>query len=372
MPVVVGECGSLGLYTSREPPQYNRTAIGPGNPRLSIHIRDDSTNMEYRAFGNTSLQISVLGFGCGAVGGLMVRGEHREMLRSVDYALESGINYFDTARMYGDGLSEIHIGAVLRELQAKDALIGTKVRLSADEFDDIERTIEGQIDNSLRRLGRESVDIVYTHNSISLARNPQDGRLALDDLERIVGVFRGAVESGKIRHWGLNGLGDTEAVHAAVERFGPSAIHTCHNMLNPTSSYATPSGFPFQDYGQLMKMAAGRGVGTVAIRVLAAGALSGTAARHPIAAQSVAPIATGQTLEEDLAWTDALDFLVTDGFSDSLVEAAIRFAISDENLSTALVGLSSFEQLEQAVATTNKGPLVREAIDRLQDVWAAL
>ena len=302
----------------------------------------------------------------------MVRGEHHDMLRSVDYALESGINYFDTARMYGDGLSEVHTGAVLRELQAKDALIGTKVRLSADEFDDIERTIERQIDNSLRRLGRDSVDIVYTHNSIGMARDSQDGRLSLDDLERVVGVFRGAVESGKIRYWGFNGLGDTEAIHSAVERFSPSAIHTCYNMLNPTSSYPTPSGFPFQDYSRLMKKSAELGVGTVAIRVLAAGALSGTSARHPIAAQSVAPIATGQTLEEDIARTGAFDFLVADGFSDSLVEAAIRFAISDESLSTALVGLSSFEQLEQAVAFTNRGPLAPEAIDRLRGIWAAL
>ena len=77
--------------------------------------------MEYRRFGKTDLQVSVLWFGCGEVGGLMVRGEHQQMIRSVDYALNSGINYFDTARMYGDGLSEIHTGAVLRELNAIEA-----------------------------------------------------------------------------------------------------------------------------------------------------------------------------------------------------------------------------------------------------------
>ncbi|MCH8186159.1 MAG: aldo/keto reductase [Chloroflexi bacterium] len=328
--------------------------------------------MQRRAFGNTGLQVSVLGFGCGAVGGLMVRGEHRDMFRSVEYALQSGINYFDTARMYGDGLSEIHTGAVLRELGAKDALVGTKVRLSAADFDNIEKAIESQIDNSLRRLGRDSVDIVYTHNSIGMERGPGEGRLNLDDLERIVGVFRRAVESGKLRFWGFNGLGDTEAIHSAVERFEPAGIHTCYNMLNPTSGCSTPSGFPFQDYLQLMNKAAERGVGTVAIRVLAGGALSGTSARHPIAAQDVAPIATGKTLDEDVARTGAFSFLVDDGFADNLVEAAIRFAIGNENLSTALVGLSSFEQLEEAVAYANRGPLPAEAMERLEGVWAAL
>ena len=70
--------------------------------------------MQYRRFGNTDIDVSVLGFGCGAVGGLMVRGQHEEMIRSVEHALEHGVNYFDTARMYVDGLSEINTGSVLR------------------------------------------------------------------------------------------------------------------------------------------------------------------------------------------------------------------------------------------------------------------
>ncbi len=327
--------------------------------------------MQYRAFGNTGLQVSILGFGCGSVGGLMVRGEHKDMLRSVEYALESGINYFDSARMYGDGLSEIHTGAILRELGAQEALVGTKVRLSAAEFDDIETAIEGQIDNSLRRLGRDRLDIVYTHNTVGIERHGDRGRLDLHDLERIVSVFRRAVESGKLRFWGFNGLGDTAAVHAAVDRFGPAGMHTCYNLLNPTSGHSVRSGFPFQDYDQLMTRAAEKGVGTVAIRVLAGGALSGSSTRHPIAAHDVGPIATGRTLDEDVAGSGAFSFLVEDGFVDSQVEAAIRFAVSNENLSTALVGLSSFEQLEDAVTYTNKGQLPVEALERLQPIWNA-
>ncbi|MDP6452201.1 MAG: aldo/keto reductase [SAR202 cluster bacterium] len=327
--------------------------------------------MEYRAFGNTGLDVSVLGYGCGAVGGLMVRGEHRDMLRTVEYALESGINYFDTARMYGDGLSEIHTGAILRELGAHDALVGTKVRLSAAEFGNIEEVIKGQIDNSLQRMGRDNVDIVYTHNSIGAASNPDGGQLGLDDLERIVSVFNQAVESGKIRFWGFNGLGDTETIHAAIDKYSPSGMHTCYNMLNPSSSHQMSGAFPYQDYGQLMQKTAEKGIGSVAIRILAGGALTGDATRHPLAAQDVAPIATGQTLSEDLARTSQFSFLVEDGYTDNLVEAAIRFAISSENLSTALVGLSSFEQLEQAVTATNKGPLPSDALEKLEGIWAA-
>ncbi len=121
-----------------------------------------------------------------------------------------------------------------------------------------------------------------------------------------------------------------------------------------------------------MKKAFEQGVGTVAIRILAAGALVGNLNRHPIASQIVSPIASGASMEEDVARTGAFNFLVDDGYTDSLVEAAIRFAISDEGLSTALVGLSSFEHLETAVAATNKGPLPEEAIKKLEGIWSAL
>jgi len=59
--------------------------------------------MQLRVFGRSGMQLSVLGFGCGAVGGLMVRGDHADQERTVVRALEAGVNYFDTAVQYGDG-----------------------------------------------------------------------------------------------------------------------------------------------------------------------------------------------------------------------------------------------------------------------------
>jgi len=84
--------------------------------------------MEYRHFGRTGLTVSALGFGCGATGGLLVKGERREMVRTVSRAIEAGINYFDTARIYGDGTSEVNLGLVLEELKP-DIIVGTKVQL---------------------------------------------------------------------------------------------------------------------------------------------------------------------------------------------------------------------------------------------------
>ena len=326
--------------------------------------------MKINRFGDTELQVSELGFGCGAVGGLMVLGDHKEMMNAVEYAIDSGINYFDTARMYGDGLSEIHTGAILRELDKTDLLIGTKVRIAGDEFEDIAKTISDQIENSLQRLGIDTVDIVYTHNTIGAERNVSSGTLSVDDLNSIVEVFEKAAASGKLRYWGFNGLGETNSIKEALVQYSPSGIHTCYNMLNPTSGYQFTKTFPYQNYEELMKAASGAGIGTVGIRILAGGALSGSLERHPIAQQKVAPIATSDTFQEDVSRTSAFEFLSKEGFVDNLVEASVRFAISNDNLDTALIGLSNFDQLKQAIDYANQGPLPKEALDKISEIWS--
>src|SRR5436309_10492862 len=88
--------------------------------------------MERRTLGRTGLKVSVLGFGCGAVGGLMVRGNPADQERAVARAIQLGINYFDTAAMYGNGESERNLGRVMRSLRP-DILVGTKVRIPAGE-----------------------------------------------------------------------------------------------------------------------------------------------------------------------------------------------------------------------------------------------
>src|SRR5712691_4845917 len=112
--------------------------------------------MEQRPLGRTGLTVSALGFGCGSVGGLMVRGEPADQRAAVTRALDAGVTYFDTAPSYGDGRSEENLGRTLRELGAWErVVVGTKVRLSAAERADPATAIRISIEQSLRRLGRE-------------------------------------------------------------------------------------------------------------------------------------------------------------------------------------------------------------------------
>jgi hypothetical protein len=73
--------------------------------RDTVHARG-GTAMEMRVFGRTGMQLSALGFGCGAVGGLMVRGDPVDQERTIARATAAGVNYFDTAVQYGNGESE--------------------------------------------------------------------------------------------------------------------------------------------------------------------------------------------------------------------------------------------------------------------------
>ncbi|MEJ5198879.1 MAG: aldo/keto reductase, partial [Anaerolineae bacterium] len=115
--------------------------------------------MQYRPLGHTGLEVSVIGFGCGAVGGLLVKGDRREMVAAVARAIELGINYFDTAAIYGDGASETNLGWVLAELKA-DVLVGTKVQLAVTDDEDIAAATVASVERSLRHLRRDHIDLI--------------------------------------------------------------------------------------------------------------------------------------------------------------------------------------------------------------------
>src|SRR5689334_11988902 len=121
--------------------------------------------MDQRAFGRTGLRVSALGFGCGAVGGLMVRGDPADQERAVARAIDAGINFFDTAPSYGDGRSETNLGRVLAELRP-NIVLATKVMFRAQDRTDFAGAVQRSIDESLGRLGRDHVDLLQLHNAI--------------------------------------------------------------------------------------------------------------------------------------------------------------------------------------------------------------
>jgi aryl-alcohol dehydrogenase-like predicted oxidoreductase len=211
--------------------------------------------------------------------------------------------------------------------------------------------------------------LIQLHNPVAETRRPDRGWISVEDALVALQAFQKLRREGKIRHWGINGLGDTDALHRAIASNKAATIQCCFNLLNPTAGFQVPYDFPFQDYRCLIDSAAARQMGVIAIRVLAGGALTGSTRRHPNAAQQVDPIATGRDFTEDVARARRFDFLVDDGYVGSLPEAAVRFALGKAEVSTVLVGFSDAEQLEQAIEAAGKGPLPAEALTRVREHW---
>ena len=316
--------------------------------------------MEMRVFGRSGMQISLLGFGCGAVGGLMVRGAPADQERAVARALEAGVNYFDTAVQYGDGESEKNLGRALQKLKPANAIVGTKVRLPTADFGRIGDAVAKSIDGSLNRLCLERVDILHLHNAITVIGGGEalSVRQVLDE---VAPAFERLRVQGKTRLLGITAVGDTAALHQVIDARLFDSAQVVYNMLNPSAATLLPANYPAQDYGRLFDHTQAAGVGVVGIRVLAGGALSGSAERHPIASPRPAPIGSATSYDMDLERARRLQPLVKEGFAESLTEAATRFAMSHPAMGTILVGMATPQQFEQALAAVQKGPLPQSA-----------
>jgi aryl-alcohol dehydrogenase-like predicted oxidoreductase len=320
--------------------------------------------MQLRAFGRTGLRLSMLGFGCGAVGGLMVRGDPADQERTIARAIAAGVNYFDTAVQYGNGESETNLGRVLQRLKPTNAVVGTKVRLPPEAFGRVAEAVANSLEGSLARLGLERVDIFHLHNPITVSGG--GSTLSVQQvLGDVVPAFEHQRQQGKIRFLGITAVGDTEALHQVIDSRAFDSAQAVYNMLNPSAAAELPKNYPAQDYGRLFDHTEAAGTGVVGIRVLAGGALSGARERHPIASPPPEPIGSAMSYDADLERARRLMPLIEEGFAASLTEAATRFALSHPAMGTLLVGMATPQQFEDAVAAVERGPLPEAALERL-------
>src|SRR6516162_4620639 len=298
--------------------------------------RGRGITMEMRVFGRTGMRLSVLGFGCGAVGGLMVRGDPLDQERTIARAIDAGVNYFDTAVQYGGGESEKNLGRILQKLKPADAVVGTKVRLPSAEFDHIADAVATSLEGSLARLRRDRVEIFHLHNVITEAGGGET--LSVQRvLDEVVPAFERLRQQGKTRFLGLTAIGDLAALYQVIDAGAFDSAQVVYNMLNPSAGAELPPNYPAQDFGRLFDHTRKAGVGVIGIRVLAGGALSGSTERHPIASPPPEPIGSAMSYEVDVARARRLMPIVQEGFAASLTEAATRFALSHPAIGTILV-----------------------------------
>ena len=334
--------------------------------------------MRYRPLGRTGLNISEIGFGCGNTAGLMTQGSVEDERAAVQRAVELGVNYFDTAPNYGarvggTGVSERHLGQVLRDLSI-DPIVGSKVEFSPDELSDISGTILRSVEESLSRLGRDSLDILYLHNRFAYERSLREGsigsQLSVEDVLGPGGVaetFELLRDRGSVRFLAFCSTGgDPLAVQDVIASGRFDVVQLIYNILDPTEGGAPPRGYRGPDHGDTIKQAAAEGMGVVVIRVLSGGALSGNPERHPLNEGSRAGSAD---YAAQAAQAQSLRFLTPDG-QQTLAQAAVRFALANPGVSTTLVGFSAVEQVEEAARASELGGLPPEDLAKIE-AWYA-
>ena len=321
--------------------------------------------MRYRAFGRTGLRVSEVVFGGGWVVGVLIHQDDATKLATLKRAMEAGINWVDTAPMYGKGQSEQALGWLLRELHTQPHL-STKVYLDPDRLDDIAGQVERSVHESLWRLNRESVDVLLLHNPVE-----RDGTAGAVTLRHVLGA-NGAADAldrmraqGLTSHIGFTALGDASVCRALVDSGRFDAAQVYYNLLNPSAARAMPAQWTGQDFGGLVAACKAQGTAVMAIRVFAAGVLASDT-RH---GREVV-ITQGADVGSEEQRARSVIGALGDRYG-TRAQAALRFVLANPDVACAIVGLAEPAHLEEALAGQAMGPLPADAMAALERVYAA-
>ena len=323
--------------------------------------------MQRRRFGRTGLEVPALTFGGGWVGGLLIRGSQEVREGVLHKALGVGIDWVDTASLYGNGVSETVIGQWLRTVpQAKRPRISTKFNIDTSARD-FAGQVERSVADSLQRLGLASVPVLILHSRIVGETSAGRDNRSLSAQE-VLGAGGIADIMDKLRakglcDWiGLTGLGDPPALHQVIDSGRFDVVQIYYNLLNPTAMAGAGKGWNSTDFDGLLHRCVAKDMGVMGIRVFAAGHLASTE-RHG----REAPItANAENAAEEARAKAALAVLGTQYGTPA--QAALRFGLACPLLSTIVVGIGETWHLDQALGAAEMGPLPASAIQDLENL----
>jgi aryl-alcohol dehydrogenase-like predicted oxidoreductase len=321
--------------------------------------------MKTRKLGRTGLDVSELIVGCGDVGGLMTRGDAADRATAFRRALDSGVNWFDTAANYGKGVSEASLGTLMQETGARPH-ISTKVPIALERLDDIRGQVEESAVASLKRLGLDRVDVLQLHNSL---KDRSEGRfLGVEEVLKKNGVadaLDAMRDKGLCRFVGFTALGETGACRRALDSGRFDTVQVYYNLLNPSAARAMPRGWSGQDFQRLIEGAKAQRVGVIAIRTLAAGII---ASDTRTGREFIMTEDTDVAREE--ARTKAAFAALAPIAQGTRAQMALRFVLANPDVAGINVGFANSRELDEALNAFAAGPLPPAAMARLKGVYA--
>jgi aryl-alcohol dehydrogenase-like predicted oxidoreductase len=319
--------------------------------------------VNYRELGATGMRVSEISLGTWAFGSEWGEVSDDDSMAAMRRAIELGVNFFDTADVYGSGRSEELIGRILKERPGDEIFVATKAGRALDphtaegyDAENLTRFVEG----SLKRLGVEALDLLQLHCPPTEAYAQDSTFEALDGLKR----------DGKIRNYGVS-VERVEEARMALDYPGVATVQIIFNMFRQK---------PIEEF---FALADERNVGILARVPLASGLLSGKMSAdrsfseddHRNFNRNGEAFDRGETFsgvpfENGLEAAEELKELVPE--DATLAQLALRWILMHPAVSCAIPGAKRPGQVEDNVAAADLPPLSDTEMQRVREVYDRL
>jgi aryl-alcohol dehydrogenase-like predicted oxidoreductase len=315
--------------------------------------------MKYRELGRTGWKVSEISFGAWAIGGTWGKVDDQESLAALHAALDGGVNFFDTADVYGDGHSERLLAKLKKERKEK-FYIATKAgrRLNPHTAEGYNRqNLTAFVERSLKNLETDTIDLLQLHSAPTAVYYLPEVFAVLDDL----------VKTGKIRHYGVS-VEKVEEALKAVEFPGVQTVQMIFNIFRQR-----PSELFFTE-------AQRRKVGILARVPLASGMLSGKLTRTSTFAKDDhrnfnrqgeafdrGETFSGVDYETGLRLVEQLQTFVPTGAT--MAQLALRWILMFPAVTCAIPGAKRPAQVQENIAAATLPPLSRDTMKQIQALY---
>ncbi len=315
--------------------------------------------MRYKELGRTGWKVSVIGFGSWAIGGTWGPVKDDESLAALHRAVDLGVNFFDTADVYGDGRSESLL-ADLRKQRSEKIYIATKAgrRLDPHTASGYNRkNLTGFVDRSLKKLQIDSIDLLQLHCP------PTE----VYSMPEVFGILDDLVTAGKLRYYGVS-VEKVEEAMKAIEYPNVQSVQIIFNM------------FRHRPAEQFFDQARKRNVGILARVPLASGLLTGKmgpstefdADDHRAFNRHGEAFDRGETFsgvdyETGLKAVEELMAIVPDGMS--MVQMALRWILMFDAVTCAIPGAKRISQAEENIAAADLPELSDDVMQKVEDIY---
>jgi aryl-alcohol dehydrogenase-like predicted oxidoreductase len=315
--------------------------------------------MQYRELGRTGYKVSTISFGAWAIGGAWGSVEDKDSLAALHRSLDLGVNFFDTADVYGDGRSE-RLLAQLRKERKEKFYIATKAgrRLPKQEARGYSReNLTAFIDRSLKNLETDSIDLLQLHCP----------PMEVYYMPEVFGMLDDFVKTGKLRYYGVS-VEKVEEALKAIEFPGVQSVQIIFNMFRQR-----PSDLFFAE-------AQRKRVGILARLPLSSGMLSGKLTRsstfettdHRAFNRHGEAFDRGETFSgfdynKGLEVVEMLRPLIPKGAT--LAQMALRWILMFGAVTCAIPGAKRASQAEENAASADLPPIPRETMEKIREIY---